>query len=72
MCSAYYCKVILSSSIIIKIESGSLGYSMKTDALTLAAVVFVVSLVISGVSGADFFKPEQKPPAALQQGIATR
>ena len=45
---------------------------MKTDVLTLAAVVFVIGLVVSGVSGADFFESEQEPPAALQQGIATR
>lgn len=45
---------------------------MKTDVLTLAAVVFVIGLVISGVSGSDLFQSEQEPPAALQQGMATR
>ena len=45
---------------------------MKADVLTLAAVVFVLGMIISGVSGTtDLFDSQQEPPAALQQGIAT-
>lgn len=46
---------------------------MKTDALTLAAVVFVVSLLVSGFGVTDVFKSDaQVPPSALQQGVTTR
>ena len=45
---------------------------MKTDVLTLAAVVFVIGLVISSIVSANLFQTTPEPPAALQQGIATR
>lgn len=43
---------------------------MKSDVLTLAAVVFVVGLVVSGFGIMDVFESEVAvPPAALQQGV---
>jgi hypothetical protein len=47
---------------------------MKSDVLTLAAVVFVVGLVVSGFGITDVFESEvSAPPAALQQGtVAVR
>ncbi|WNO08842.1 hypothetical protein [Teredinibacter sp. KSP-S5-2] len=45
---------------------------MKTDVLTLAALVFVVGLLASGLGLTDVFDKDPVPPAALQQGVATR
>lgn len=43
---------------------------MKSDVLTLAAIVFVLGMVVSGLGITDVFKPEMSaPPAALQQGV---
>lgn len=45
---------------------------MKSDVLTLAAIVFVVGLAVSGFGIMDVFEPEvSAPPAALQQGVVT-
>ncbi len=44
---------------------------MKTDVLTLAALVFVVGLLVSSLIPADVFESStQEPPAELQQGVA--
>ena len=45
---------------------------MKTDILTVAAVVFVIGVLVTSIVGSDIFNNEQEPPAALQQGIAIR
>ena len=46
---------------------------MKTDVLTVAALVFVVGLLASSFSDSDFFQSEsEEAPAALQQGVAIR
>ncbi|TVZ37517.1 hypothetical protein P886_1858 [Alteromonadaceae bacterium 2753L.S.0a.02] len=44
---------------------------MKTDVLTLAAVIFVVGLIASGlgVFGGSEAEAEDLPPAELHQGI---
>lgn len=43
---------------------------MKSDVLTLAAVVFVLGMVVSGLGITDVFESEAAaPPAALQQGV---
>ena len=43
---------------------------MKADVLTLAAIVFVVGLLISAFGGTKVFDEEPPAPPALQQGIA--
>lgn len=46
---------------------------MKTDALTIAVVIFVVGILASGLGLADVFEADDtKPPAALHQGVAVR
>jgi len=46
---------------------------MKTDVLTIAAVIFFASLLLSSVSFSDYFSAENDDaPAALQQGVALR
>lgn len=46
---------------------------MKADVLTLAVVIFVVGILASGLGLTDVFKSEKEaPPAALQQGVATK
>lgn len=45
---------------------------MKTDVLTLAALVFIVGLLASSFGVTDVFKGDQSPVGALQQGVATR
>jgi len=46
-----------------------LGTVMKTDVLTLAALVFVVGLLLSTISVSDIFDSgEKETPVALQQG----
>ena len=43
---------------------------MKSDVLTLADVVFVLGMVVSGLGIMDVFESEAAtPPAALQQGV---
>lgn len=43
---------------------------MKADVLTLAAIVFVVGMLVSGLGITDVFDSEvAAPPAALQQGV---
>lgn len=43
---------------------------MKSDVLTLAAVVFVVGMIASGFGVTDVFESKAvAPPAALQQGV---
>lgn len=43
---------------------------MKADVLTLAAIVFVVGMLVSGLGITDVFDSEvATPPAALQQGV---
>ncbi|WP_155238656.1 hypothetical protein [Teredinibacter turnerae] len=44
---------------------------MKTDVLTLAAVIFVVGLIASGLGiiGGSEAEAEDLPPADLHQGI---
>lgn len=44
---------------------------MKTDVLTLVAVVFVVGLLLSGFGVTEVFQNDNPPPAPLQQGIQT-
>lgn len=44
---------------------------MKSDVLTVAAVVLVVGMIISGLGITDMFESEvSAPPEALQQGVA--
>lgn len=44
---------------------------MKTDVLTIAALVFVVGLLVSSLISSDVFKTsDAEPPAELQQGVA--
>lgn len=44
---------------------------MKTDVLTIAALVFVVGLLISSLLPSELFESsESEPPAELQQGVA--
>ena len=45
---------------------------MKPDILTLAVLVFCVGVLVSSIGLTDAFQSEPTPPAALQQGIATR
>ena len=45
---------------------------MKTDVMTIAALVFVVGLLASSLGGTDLFGSEPEPPAALQQGVTLR
>ncbi len=46
---------------------------MKADVLTLAVVIFVVGILVSGFGLTEVFKAdEEAPPAALQQGVATK
>lgn len=46
---------------------------MKADVLTLAVVIFVIGILVSGLGLTEVFKGEKKtPPTALQQGIATK
>lgn len=43
---------------------------MKSDVLTLAAVVFLVGTIASGFGITDVFDQEAaEPPTALQQGV---
>lgn len=43
---------------------------MKSDVLTLAAIVLVVGMVISGLGITDMFEKEASvPPEELQQGV---
>lgn len=43
---------------------------MKADILTLAAIVFVVGMLASGLGITEVFDSEvAAPPAALQQGV---
>lgn len=43
---------------------------MKTDVLTVAALVFVVGMLASSLGITDVFQEEPvPPPAALQQGV---
>ena len=45
---------------------------MKFDVMSLAAVVFVVGLVLSSFGIDDAHSDDQEPPTALQQGFALR
>ncbi len=45
---------------------------MKTDVLTLAALVFVVGLLASSLGISEVFDRDPSPQGALQQGVATR
>lgn len=47
---------------------------MKTDVLTLAAVVFIAGLLLSSISVSDIFDSNNEDqPAPVQQGsVATR
>ncbi len=45
---------------------------MKTDALTVAAILFVVGLVLSSLGGLELFSSKQEAPAPLHQGVAKR
>ena len=42
---------------------------MKADAMTIAAVIFVLGVVASSVSAMDVFQTAPEPVAALHQGI---
>ncbi len=43
---------------------------MKADVLTLAAAVFILGMVVSGLGITDVFKSDvSTPPSALQQGV---
>ncbi len=46
---------------------------MKTDVLTLAAVVFIAGLLLSSFSVSEIFESAEDQPASVQQGsVATR
>lgn len=46
---------------------------MKTDVLTMAALVFIIGLLLSSISFSEIFDPsEDDAPTALQQGSAFR
>lgn len=46
---------------------------MKTDVLTLAALVFIVGLLLSTVSVSEIFSPDEKDiPVTSQQGNVSR
>lgn len=45
---------------------------MKADVLTLAAIIFVVGLLISAFGGIKVFDEEPPVPPELQQGVATQ
>jgi len=46
---------------------------MKADVLTLAVVIFVLGILVSGLGLTEVFKSEEPtPPTALQQGVATK
>lgn len=42
---------------------------MKSDALTAAAVVFVIGLLISGFSVVELFSTDAEAPTELQRGF---
>ncbi len=43
---------------------------MKSDVLTLAAVVFIVGMIVSSFGITEVFQSEaSEPPAALHQGV---
>lgn len=43
---------------------------MKSDVLTLAAVVFIIGMLVSSLGMKEVFQSEvSEPPAALQQGV---
>jgi len=54
------------------VEKGIIGLGMKFDAMSLAAAVFVVGLLLSSFGTEDTFYDDQEPPTALQQGFALR
>jgi|GEM_PF-838840 len=46
---------------------------MKADVLTLAALIFLLGLLISAFGGSKVFDDDEPVvPSALQQGIATK
>jgi hypothetical protein len=46
---------------------------MKADVLTLAVVIFVVGILVSGLGLTKVFESnEETPPTALQQGVANK
>lgn len=55
-------------------ESGSRGILMKADVLTLAVVIFLVGVLVSGLGLTDVFNENKmsEPSAALQQGLAKK
>lgn len=65
-------KVILEASIKMlplineTYTGGHKRYSMKTDVLTLAAVVFVGGLLLSSISFSEIFQDEDKNAASYQ------
>lgn len=45
---------------------------MKTDVMTIAALVFCVGVLATSVSAMDVFQSEPEPVTALQQGFAIK
>ncbi len=45
---------------------------MKTDVLTLAALVFIVGLLLSSFSVSEIFDSNEDAPAPVQQGSISR
>lgn len=43
---------------------------MRPNALTTAAVVFLIGLVVSGLGLGDVFSSEPKAPTELQRGVS--
>ena len=45
---------------------------MRTDVLTLTAIIFVVGVLVSSLGITDVFHTEAAAPADLQQGFAVQ
>ena len=45
---------------------------MKFDAMSLAAAIFVLGVLLSSISLDEVFASEPNQPQALQQGVALR
>ncbi len=45
---------------------------MKTDVLTLAAIVFVAGLLLSSITASDIFTPNDEVTAPAQQANVSR
>lgn len=45
---------------------------MKPDAMTIAVIVFVAGVLLTGVSKSGVFASTPSSPAELQRGVVTR